>query len=235
MRRRLLLLSWLFHRDCCAVAIHPDHALGKGYFVVISECFTEFFTACYTFLLLLCREVGGGRKTASKMSATPLYEQARATLRTKQRGTDGRVKEHKRQRKQVPSLSLTHSLSLSLSLSLFLSLSMLLSPYFFCLDSPPFFMTNTLILHVSCVYFLSSFSLFFVSSYDLGTYIGHPTAQRSHVDCNQRHSRKMPASSDSTHDCLFAVLAWGGGGGGLHRSRLEPTYQPRIFGRVTYS
>ena len=50
-----------------------------------------------------------------------------------------------------------------------------------------------------------------MSSYGLGTYIGHPTAQRSHVDCNQLHSRKMPASSDSTHDrdCLFAVLAWG--------------------------
>ena len=110
-------------------------------FVVISECFTEFFAACYTFLLLLCRKVGGGRKTASKMSAKRLFEQARATLRTKQRGTDGRVKEHKRQRKQIPtlSLSLSHSLSLSLSLSLFLSLSlslflslaMLLSPYFF--------------------------------------------------------------------------------------------------------
>ena len=53
-----------------------------------------------------------------------------------------------------------------------------------------------------------------VSSYGLGTYIGHPTAQRSHVDCNQLHSRKMPASSDSTHDCLFAA---------------------RIVGRVTYS
>ena len=76
-------------------------------------------------------------------------------------------------------------------------------------------MTNTLILNVSCVYFLSSFSLFFcVSSYGLGTYIGHPTAQRSHVDCNQLHSRKMPASSDSTHDCFSAA---------------------RIVGRVTYS
>ena len=55
--------------------------------------------------------------------------------------------------------------------------------------------------------------LFFVcvSSYGLGTYIGHPTAQRSHVDCHQLRSRKMPASSDSTHDWLFlcAVLAWG--------------------------
>ena len=70
-------------------------------------------------------------------------------------------------------------------------------------------MTNTLILHVSCVYFLSSCSLSCVSSYGVGTYIGNPTAQRSHVDCNQLHSRKMPASSDSTHDCLFAVLAWG--------------------------
>ena len=29
----------------------------------------RIFTACYTFLLLLCRKVGGGRKTASKMSA----------------------------------------------------------------------------------------------------------------------------------------------------------------------
>ena len=44
-------------------------------------------------------------------------------------------------------------------------------------------MTNTLILNVSCVYFLSSCSLLCVSSYGLGTYIGHPTAQRSHVDC----------------------------------------------------
>ena len=73
------------------------------------------------FLLLLCRKVVGGRKTASKMSAKRLYEQARATLRTKQRGTDGRVKEHKRQRKQIH----THSLSLSVSLSLFLSFSSL--------------------------------------------------------------------------------------------------------------
>ena len=86
---------------------------------------------------------------------------------------------------------------------------MLLSPYFFLFGLTSFFMTNTLILHVSCVYFLSSFSLFCVSSYGLGTYIGHPTAQRSHVDCNQLHARKMPASSDSTHDSLFAVLAWG--------------------------
>ena len=129
-------------------------------FAVISECFTEFFTACYTFLLLLCRKVGGGRKMASKMSAKRLYEQARATLRTKQRGTDGRVKEHKRQRKQILSLSHTHSLSLSLSLSFLHSflLSLCFCHHIF-LDRPPFFMTNTLILHVSCVYFLSSFSL----------------------------------------------------------------------------
>ena len=163
--------------------------------------------------------MGGGRKTASKMSAKRLYEQAQATLHTKQRGTDGRVKEHKRQRKQIISLSLSLSLFLSLSLSLslsislslsfFLSLSMLLSPYFFLFGLTSFLMTNTLILHVSCIYFLSSFSLLCVSSYGLGTYIGHPTAQRSHVDCNQLHSRKMPTSSDSTHDCLFAVLAWG--------------------------
>ena len=153
----------------------------------------RIFTACYTFLLLLCRKVGGGRKTASKLSAKRLYEQARATLRTKQRGTDGRVKEHSGSVNRF-------------SLSLFLSLSMLLLPYFlFGLIS--FLMTNTLILHVSCVYFLSSCSLLCVSSYGLGTYIGHPTAcaQRSHVDCNQLHSRKMPASSDSTHDCLFAA------------------------------
>ena len=64
-------------------------------FVVISECFTEFFTSYYIFLVLLCRKVGGGRKTASRMSAKRLYDQARATLRTKQQGTDGRVKEHK--------------------------------------------------------------------------------------------------------------------------------------------
>ena len=38
------MLSWLymFHQDCCVVATHPDHAVGKGSFVVISECFTEF-------------------------------------------------------------------------------------------------------------------------------------------------------------------------------------------------
>ena len=35
------------------------------------------------------------------MSAKRLYAQARATLRTKQQGTDGRVKEHKRQRKEM--------------------------------------------------------------------------------------------------------------------------------------
>ena len=85
----------------------------------------RIFTAYYTFLLLLCRKVGGGRKAASKMSAKRLYEQARATLRTKQRGTDGRVKQHKRQRKSIH----THTLSLSFFLSF--SLSMLLSPYFF--------------------------------------------------------------------------------------------------------
>ena len=92
-------------------------------FAVISECFTEFFTACYTFLLLLCRKVGGGRKTASKMSAKGVYEQARATLRTKQRGTDGRVKEHKRQHKQILSLSLSFFLSFILSFSLYASVS----------------------------------------------------------------------------------------------------------------
>ena len=199
------MLSWLFHQDCCAVAIHPDHAVGKVTFVVISEpVLHRIFTACYTFLLLLCRKVGGSRKTASKMSAKRLFEQARATLRTKQRGTDGRVKEHKRQRKL--------SLSLSFFLSFFLSLCFCHHIFLFGLIS--FLMTNTLILHVSCVYFLSSCSLLCVSSYGLGTYIGHPTAQRSHVDCNQLHSRKMPASSDSTHDCLFAA---------------------RIVGRVTYS
>ena len=86
---------------------------------------------------------------------------------------------------------------------------MLLSPYFFGLTS--LFMSNTLILHVSCVYFLSSFSLLCVSSYGLGTYKGHPTEQRSHIDCNQVpwHSRKMPASSDSTHDCLLLFLLGG--------------------------
>ena len=174
-----------------------------------------------------------------------VYEQARATLRTEQRGTDGRVKEHKRQRKQIHSrteqqgtdgsgkgaqaaavnryslslslclsvclslcLSVSLSLSLSLSLSFFLSLCFC-HHIFFLFGLTSFLMTNTLILHVSCVYFLSSCSLLCVSSYGVGTYIGHPTAQRSHVDCNQLHSRKMPASSDSTHDCLFAVLAWG--------------------------
>ena len=138
------------------------------------------------------------------MSAKRLYayEQARAKLRTKQRGTNGRVKEHKRQRKQI----------LSLSLSFFLSLCFCHHIFLFGLIS--FFMTNTLILHVSCVYFLSSCSLLCVYSYGLGTYIGHPTAQRSNVDCNQLHSRKTPASFDSTHDCLFAA---------------------RIVGRVTYS
>ena len=167
------------------------------------------------FLLLLCRKVVGGRKTASKMSAKRLYEQARATLRTKQRGTDGRVKEHKRQRKQIHTHTLSLSLSVRLSLSLFLSFSLYASvTIFFLFGLISFLMTNTLILHVSCVYFLSSCSLLCVSSYGLGTDIGHPTALRSHVDCNQLHSRKMPASSDSTHDCLFAA---------------------RIVGRVTYS
>ena len=85
---------------------------GRIRFVVISECFTEFSPHVTLFLLLLCRKVGGGRKTASKMSAKRLYEQARGTLRTEQRGTDGRVKEHKRQRKQILSLSLSLSLSL---------------------------------------------------------------------------------------------------------------------------
>ena len=171
----------------------------------------RIFTACYTFLLLLCRKVGGSRKTASKMSAKRLFEQARATLRTKQRGMDGRVKEHKRQRK----LSLSLSLSLSL-FSFFLSffLSMLLSPYFFIWIDLLF---NDKHIDTACFLCLFPFFLFSfvcVSSYGLGTYIGHPTAQRSHVDCNQLHSRKMPASSDSTHDCLFAA---------------------RIVGRVTYS
>ena len=36
------MLSLLFHQDGCAVSIHPDPAVGKGSFVVISECFTEF-------------------------------------------------------------------------------------------------------------------------------------------------------------------------------------------------
>ena len=181
----------------------------------------RIFTACFTFLLLLCRKVGGGRKTASKMSAKRLYEQARATLRTKQRGTDGRVKEHKRQRKQIHSLSLSLSLSLafflSLSLAFFLSLSLCFCHHiFFLFGLISFLMTNTLI-DTACFLCLFPFFLFSfvcVSSYGLGTYIGHPTAQRSHVDCNQLHSRKMPASSDSTHDCLFAA---------------------RIVGRVTYS
>ena len=137
---------------CCAVQSIQTMLWERFLFAVISEYFTEFFTACYTFLLLLCRKVGGGRKTASKMSAKRLYEQARATLRTKQRGTDGRVKEHKRQRKQIISLSLF--LSFILSFSLYASVTIIV----FGLTS--FFMTNTLILHVSCVYFLSSFSLF---------------------------------------------------------------------------
>ena len=61
-------------------------------------------------------------------------------------------------------------------------------------------------------------------------YLGHPTAQRNHVDCNQLHSRTMTASSDSTHDCLLLFLL-----GGRRRSSLEPTYQSRIVERVTCS
>ena len=75
---------------CCSNPSRP--CCGKGFFCCHQWVLHRIFTACCTFLLLLCRKVGGGRKTASKMSAKRLYEQARATLRTKQRGTDGREK-----------------------------------------------------------------------------------------------------------------------------------------------
>ena len=41
------------------------------------------------------------------MSAKRLYEQTLVTLRKKQQGMDGRVKKHKRQRKQILSLFLS--------------------------------------------------------------------------------------------------------------------------------
>ena len=56
-------------------------------------------------------------------------------------------------------------------------------------------MTNT--LNTACFLFLFSFFfffLFFVSSFGLGTYIGYPTAHRSHADCNQLHSRTIRRS-----------------------------------------
>ena len=182
-------------------------------FVVISECFTEFSPHVTLFCCFYVEKwVVAGRRLRRCLPSVCMSKHEQHFAQ-EQRGTDGRVKEHKRQRRQILCLSLCLSLSLSLSLSrslsFFLSLSMLLSPYFFLFGLTSFLMRNTLILHVSCVYFLSSCSLLCVSSYGLGTYMGHPTAPRSHVACNQLHSRKMPASSDSTHDCLFAVLAWG--------------------------
>ena len=129
----------------------------------------RIFTACYTFLLLLCRKVGGGRKTASKMSAKRLYEQARATLRTKQRGMDGRVKEHKRQRKQILSLSLSVSVSVCVSLCLSLSLSLFLSLSFFlslCFCHHIFFIWNDLLFndkHIDTECFLCLFPFFLFS------------------------------------------------------------------------
>ena len=110
---------------CCSCPSRP--CCGKGFFlVVISECFTEVFTASYTFFLLLCGQVGGSRKTANR-----LYEQTWATLRKKQRSMDGRVKKQKRQHKQILSLSLSLSLSLFLSFFFHVFLSMLISSYFF--------------------------------------------------------------------------------------------------------
>ena len=47
--KKLLLLPWLFHRECYAVVINPDHAVESFLFVVISDCFTKVFTASYTF------------------------------------------------------------------------------------------------------------------------------------------------------------------------------------------
>ena len=163
MRRRLLLLSWLFHRDCCAVAIHPDHAVGKGSLCCHEWVLHRIFTACYTFLLLLCRKVGGGRKTASMMSAKRVYEQARTTLRTEQRGTDSRVKEHKRQRKQILSLSISLSLSLSLSLYLSLDLSLFLS---LCFCHHIFFIWIDLLFndkHIDTACFLCLFPFYLFS------------------------------------------------------------------------
>ena len=170
-------------------------------FAVISECFTEFFTACYTFLLLLCRKVGGSRKTASRISAKRLYEQARATLRTKQRGTDGRVKEQKRQRKQILSLSLT-------LLSFFLSLSMLLSPCFFVWIDLLFYDK-----HIDTACFLCLFPFFFFSFLCVFLLFGylhrafHWTVQPYRL---QSATLQKNASIIWFHSRLsFAFLAWG--------------------------
>ena len=94
------------------------------------------------------------------MSAKRLYEQARATLRTKQRGTDGRVKEHKRYRKQILSLSL--SLSLSVSFSLFLSFILSFSLY---ASVTIFFWIDLLFCdkHIDTACFLCLFPFFFFS------------------------------------------------------------------------
>ena len=43
MRRRLLMLCWLFHQDCCAVAIHPDHAAGKRVLLLSSVSASQNF------------------------------------------------------------------------------------------------------------------------------------------------------------------------------------------------
>ena len=68
-------------------------------FVVISECFTEFSPHVTHFGCFYVGKwlVAGRRLQRCLPSADD--EQARATLRTEQRGTDSRVKEHKRQRK----------------------------------------------------------------------------------------------------------------------------------------
>ena len=86
---------------------------------------------------------------------------------------------------------------------------MLLSPYFL-LGWPPLFMTNTLTLHVFCVYFLFPFSLFLclLFVWVLTSAKGIPL-----------HSAAMPiAISYTPEQCqrhlltlttVFAVLAWG--------------------------
>ena len=166
------------------------------------------------------------------MSAKRLYEQTWATLRKKQRGMDGRVKKHKRQRKQILSLSLSLSLSPSFFLfSFYLFLSMLLSPYFL-LGWPPLFMTNTLTLHVFCIYFLFPFSLFLCLLFVLvlTSAKGIPL-----------HSAAMPiAISYTPEQCqhhlltlitVFCCCCLGG----WCCSRVEPAYQSWIVGRVTYS
>ena len=149
---------------CCSNLSRP--CCGKGFALLSSVSASQNFTAHYTFVLLLCRKVGGGRKTASKMSAKRVYEQARATLRTEQRGTNGRVKEHKRQRKQILSLSVSVSLSLSLSLSLSVSPSLSFSFSLYASVTIFFFIWIDLLFndkHIDTACFLCLFPFFLFS------------------------------------------------------------------------